>query len=142
MKNCFFADQDFTVSVRPMTFIEQGWTGYYMNIFVNENEVTTFMRAGITPKYRPSKARCNHFYVSVGLISYKCRIFINGKRVSSLDKLSKISAKSAKVKIIDLELNTYSKTTTRRNKDCYATKLILDVQSESKEFWESINDLL
>ena len=112
-----------------------------MDIFVNENDVTTFMKAGIIPKYRPSKARCNHFYISVGL-NRESRIYINGRKVLSLQKASRIPIKSARINIVDLELNSYSKTTTKRNKECYATKLILDIRSESKQFWESVNDLL
>ena len=112
-----------------------------MDIFVNENDVTTFMKAGIIPRYRPSKERCNHFYISVGL-NRQSRIYINGRKVVRLYEASRISIKSARINIVDLELNPYSKTTTTRNKDCYATKLILDIQSESKQFWESVNDLL
>ena len=129
MRNCFFEDNDFTTTVRPMSFIKKDNDGYFTIIKINKTDVVKFMMLGITPEYIKEK---DIFIVSVG-ITNSTKIRINGIRATSLsltdNRLQQMPL--SLISIRELAIRVYSKNTNKIHQ-CYATKVIFHIKTPSK----------
>lgn len=129
MRNCFFEDNDFSTTVRPASFIKEDNRGYFIDIKINKTDVVKFMMLGLIPVYIKDQ---DIFVLSVAL-NYSTKIRINGIRATSLklndDRLQKIPASI--ISIRELALKMYSKNTGYKSRQCYATKAIFHIRTES-----------
>ena len=130
MRNCFFEDNDFSTTVRPMSFIKRTSHGYVIDVKINKSDVVTFMMLGLVPEYIKDE---NVFILSI-MINNATKIRINGIRATYLDlddnRLQKMPI--SLVSIRELALRVYSEKTDSKSQKCYATKAIFHIKTPSK----------
>lgn len=131
MRNCFFEDNDFTTTVRPMSFIRKNRHGYFIDVKINKTDVVKFMMLGLIPTYVKDE---DVFVLSVAL-NNATKIRINGIRATSLNyddiRLQQIPV--SLVTIRELALKIYSENTDYKYHQCYATKAIFHIKIQPRD---------
>lgn len=130
MKNCFFEDldYDFIIKVHLKTFIEKDNHGYYIDIFINKQDVLKLITIGVRPYWSESR---QHYYIKVNL-SNNTRIFINGLRLDSFENKYISKIRTTDVVLKEISLSKYKNEHNKRQ--CYANKIIFMIPNKRKIF--------